>query len=201
MASLVIPIALILISLISYVYIGRFNRYIVTEPDSFEVAVVLGGGIRNGRPLPLLRDRLDKAKQLLDDGIVNKLLLSGDNRFENYNEPAAMYQYLLSAGVNESQLQTDYAGRSTYETCERAHRIFGLKKALFVSEDTHLPRVLYLCRHFGIEAYGVKSNGTAASGLLIGQRWREVLARNKAIINVYIVGENTVLGDPIELTD
>jgi vancomycin permeability regulator SanA len=33
--------------------------------------------------------------------------------------------------------------------------------------------------------------------LRLGQRWREVLARNKAILNVYIIGEETVLGDPI----
>ncbi len=191
-------ILIFLFSFISYMHIQTYSRYIVEQsPSDIKIAVVLGGGVRDGKPLPLLKDRLDKAKQLLDEGFVEKVVLSGDNRFESYNEPAVMVDYLLDAGIDDSKLQADFAGRSTFETCERARKVFGLQKASFISEDTHLPRVLYLCRHFGIEAYGVASNGSSASGLQIGQRWREILARNKAILNVNFIGEKTVLGEPI----
>ena len=192
----------VFISLLSYTYVGSFSKYIVSEntlADTVRVGVVLGGGIEGDQPRPLLRDRLETAKRLLETGVVDKLVLSGDNRFESYNEPAAMQNYLVAEGVDIASLQLDFAGRSSYETCERAKKIFGLDSAVFVSESTHLPRVLYLCRHFGIEAYGVASDGAASSGSRIGQRWREVLARNKALLNVYIKGENTVLGEPIRL--
>lgn len=167
--------------------------------ESIDVAIVFGGGVSPEGPLPLLKERLDTAKALIDDGYVKLLVLSGDNRVESYNEPTAMYDYLLLQGVSRNQMQEDFAGRSTYETCERANKIFGLEKAILISEETHLPRAQYLCAHFGIETVGVVSEGEATAGLKVGQNWREILARNKALLNVYLKGEETILGDPISL--
>lgn len=168
--------------------------------EQITVGIVFGGGVREDEPLPLVKDRLDTAKSLLDRELVEKLILSGDNRSLSYNEPAVMFDYLVNdLGVSPEFIQPDFAGRSTFETCERAKKVFGVSKALLVSESIHLPRANYLCRHFGIESYGIKSDGQASSGLKIGQRWRELLARNKAVFNVYIIGEKTVLGEPIQL--
>lgn len=172
---------------------------VIELSDDITVGIVFGGGVSNEFPLPLLQDRLDTAKKLLDSGRVDTLLLSGDNRSPFYSEPDAMYTYLTDLGVDPSKLQPDYAGRSTYETCERAKKVFGVTKGFLISESTHLPRAVYLCRHFGIDAHGVKSDGQASSGLKLGQRWREVLARDKAVFNAYILGENTVMGDQISL--
>lgn len=192
----------------SYVVIQRQSSHIydignvslVTVTNQIKIGIVFGGGVVDDAPLPLVRERLDIAKQLLDRNIVDKLVLSGDNRSLDYNEPAVMFDYLVNTlGVNPDKLQPDFAGRSTYETCERAKKVFSLSSALLISESTHLPRAIYLCRHFGINAYGVKSDGQASSGLKLGQRWREVLARNKAVFNVYGLGEKTILGNPIKL--
>lgn len=190
--------------LINYLFIGRYAKYIVADPATAGdgtslVAVVLGGGVDADKPRPLLQDRLDKAHALLQEGKVRKLLLSGDNRFKHYNEPDVMKKYLLQKGVDPANMEVDYAGRSTYETCERSKKVYGLDKAVFISESTHLPRVLYLCRSFGIEAYGISSDGQSSAGLKVGQRFREILARTKATVNVYIFGERTVLGEEIAL--
>ena len=178
---------------------GIESATLMIEAETIDVGIVFGGGINDDGPRPLLQDRLDTAKELYDLGKVSKLILSGDNRTLDYNEPAAMFDYLTERGVPEESLQVDFAGRSTYETCERANKVFGVNRAILISESTHLARAIYLCEHFGIESYGLKSDGEASSGLRVGQRWREVLARSKAIINAYIIGEQTVLGDPIEL--
>ena len=191
------------VSLASFIVIQRYDRFILSSVSSIEpqsVAIVFGGGVTETQPRPLLKDRLDTAKKLYDSGKVSKILLSGDNRFLDYNEPSVMYNYMISLGVSSTVIQVDFAGRSTYETCERAVKIFGLRKAILVSESTHLPRAIYLCRHFGLESYGFSSDGDDTAGLQIGQRWREVLARNKALINTYIIGEKTVLGDPINIS-
>lgn len=166
---------------------------------SVKVGIVFGGGIQDNQPLPLLRDRLLAAKDLLQSGVIEKLVLSGDNRFLEYNEPLVMYKFLVSEGVDARKLQVDYAGRSTYETCERAKKVFNVHEAILISESTHLPRAIYLCERFGVTTYGAMSDGRSSAGLKIGQRWRELLARNKAIFNVYFIGEKTVLGEPIEL--
>jgi vancomycin permeability regulator SanA len=188
------------VAIANYVVVQRYSRYILPESvaENGRVGIVFGGGVSDTEPLPLLKDRLDTAKQLLDNNEVDKLILSGDNRTLDYNEPAIMTRYLIQKGVSEEQIQQDFAGRSTYETCERAKRIFGLDEAILISERTHLPRAIYLCRSFDIKTYGIASDGEAASGLQIGQRWREVLASNKAIFNTYIAGEQTVLGEPID---
>ncbi|MDQ3065101.1 MAG: YdcF family protein [bacterium] len=188
--------------LINHVHIGSYSKFIIDDSnlEMPEVAIVLGGGIINGKPRPLLQDRLNAAVNLIQQGKINKITLSGDNRVEEYNEPQAMQDYLINEkSINPKLIQLDNAGRSTYETCERASKVFGLKKALLISESTHLPRAIYLCRNFGLEAYGFVSDGQSSSGLKLGQRWREVLARTKAAVNIYIAGENTLLGERIEI--
>lgn len=179
--------------------------YKVEDPNLAEISqdisigIVFGGGVDGKEPTKLIQDRLDTAKTLLDKGYVSSLILSGDNRFLEYNEPTAMRDYLLKKGVDQARLYEDFAGRSTYETCERANKIFGVEGALLISESTHLPRAIYLCRHFGITSYGVESDGNVAKSLRIPQQIREVIARNKAVFNIYIYGEKTVLGNPIPI--
>lgn len=196
------------IIIINYVYIGSYGRYVIRDTEdiastlkwSQPVGIVLGGGIKDGKPKPLLKDRLDTAAETLESGVVSKLIVSGDNRFWHYNEPQVMKNYLVNKkGIDPDLIQLDNAGRSTYETCERARKIFNLDRTVLFSESTHLPRAVYLCRSFGIETYGLVSDGESSAGLRIGQRWREVLARTKASINIYLVGERTILGDKIKV--
>lgn len=198
----------LLIVMSNYALIGRYDQFVYRDQaqlkqqlnDEKPVAIVLGGGIKDGRPKPLLKGRLDTSAELLKSGAVRKLIVSGDNRFVHYNEPQVMKNYLVNKkGIAKDKIQLDNAGRSTYETCERAREIFDLKKTVLISESTHLPRAVYLCRSFGIEAYGLSSDGEATNGLRIGQRWREVMARTKASINIYFIGEQTVLGEKITL--
>lgn len=188
---------------INYAHIGSYEKYMVSKnelPNTKPVGIVLGGGIKDGKPRPLLKDRLDTANELLEEGKVRKLLLSGDNRFPHYNEPQVMFNYLVrEKGVDKDKLQLDNAGRSTYETCERAKEVFNIQSTILISESTHLPRAIYLCRSFGIDAYGYKSDGISSAGLRVGQRFREILARTKAAINIHLIGEHTILGDKIEI--
>lgn len=186
--------------------VGRYGRYIEAQqqlPDEPLVGVVFGGGIRGGRPTPLIADRLNAGAELLKAGKVRKLIVSGDNRFHSYDEPAAMREYLVEQrGVDPALIQEDKAGRSTYETCERARKVFGLDRAVLISESGHLPRAIYTCRKFGIEAYGYSSDGPALARhpeVRRVQRVREVLARAKATFNIYVRGERTILGDPIKV--
>lgn len=197
--ALLVVLAVVLIA--NYFYIGTYGKYITSDPPPYaSIGIVPGGGIEDGKPRPLLKDRLDAGAFLLEEGKVRKLIVSGDNRFLDYNEPEAMKNYLVrEKGIDPKHIQLDNAGRSTYETCERAKKIFSLDTAVLVSETTHLPRAIYLCRSFGIEAYGFSSDGQSSAGLQIGQRFREIMARTKAGINVHIIGERTLLGEKIEI--
>jgi vancomycin permeability regulator SanA len=163
------------------------------------VGMVLGAGVTwgpNGRPYKELQSRLDVAAAAYKRGEVSTLILSGDNRLNDYNEPDAMRRYLTQTkGVPATALQPDYAGRSTYASCERASKVFGQRKLMIFSAASHLPRAIYLCRHFGVEAYGMASPVEANNS-----RRRERLARVKAVLNVYALGEPTILGPPIQVS-
>lgn len=123
------------------------------------VAIIFGAGLtRSGEATPILKDRVETGVQLYFSGKAEKLLMTGDNRFEYYNEPAAMREYALSLGVPDADIVLDYAGRRTYNSCYRARDIFGVKEAILVTQAFHLPRALFLCNALGVESVGVAAN-------------------------------------------
>jgi len=161
-------------------------------------AIVFGAGLtRDGRPTPVLRDRVETAANLYKAGKIEKLLMSGDNRFEYYNEPAAMRQYALDLGVPDEAIVLDYAGRRTYDTCYRAARIFHLKEAVLVTQQFHLPRALLICKQIGLQATGVTA-GRRRFFPLTRLSWqiREIPATLNALLDVLITHPVPVMGEP-----
>jgi SanA protein len=148
-------------------FLTRFVFLIFASPKTFpleevpkdKVAIVFGAGLlRDGSAGPVLSDRVETAVNLYHAGKVDKLLMSGDNRFVEYNEPEAMRQYALDAGVADEDIVLDYAGRRTYDTCYRAKHIFNVESAILVTQQFHMARALYLCHAFGIESSGVEAD-------------------------------------------
>lgn len=119
------------------------------------VALVLGAGLFGAQPSPFLARRLDLAAGMYHRGTVRALLVSGDNSRDEYNETDAMRAYLAREGVPAHKVVGDYAGFDTWDSCSRARRIFGVDRAIVVTQRFHLPRAVALCRAAGIEAWGV----------------------------------------------
>lgn len=124
------------------------------------VAIVFGAGLkRDGTPSDVLRDRLTVAAELLALGKVKRILVSGDNRFRDYNEPQAMHDALVEDfGVHPGAIAVDYAGRRTYDTCARARSVWAVEDAILVSQAFHLPRAIWTCERLGIRSFGVSSS-------------------------------------------
>src|SRR5690606_28656609 len=102
-------------------------RATVAETPERPVALVLGAGLNDaGRPMPFLARRLDLAAELYHAGKVEAVLVTGDNGRDEYNETDAMADYLAAVGVPREKIAADYAGFSTWESCARAHRVFGV---------------------------------------------------------------------------
>ena len=142
-------------------YAGRVygNAGVVPVETEPRVAIVFGAGVWRGRePSPILYDRIRTAADLYKQGRVGKLLLTGDNRFHSYNEPAVMKQTALALGVPEEALVLDFAGRRTYDSCYRARTIFDVRRAVLVTQDFHLDRALYLCNSLGVDSIGVRAD-------------------------------------------
>jgi SanA protein len=162
------------------------------------VAIVFGAEVkRDGTPSVVLRDRIETAVALYKADKVEKLLMSGDNRFVNYNEPEAMRQYALTLGMPDADIVLDYAGRRTYDTCYRAKEIFGVDSALLVTQGFHLPRALFLCKASGIDVVGVGAdNYYYLKRLRLYWSVRELLASAQSVFDVYLWKPLPVLGKP-----
>lgn len=163
-----------------------------------KVAIVFGAGLRrDGTPTLVLQDRVQTAAELYFSKKVEILLLSGDNRFVDYNEPQAMKDYAIQLGVPEESIVLDYAGRSTYATCYRALHIFGINNAILVTQQFHLPRALYTCSALTIEAVGVPADRKAYHWITQAI-WslRELPATLNAIVEIHVLHTLPVLGEP-----
>jgi len=175
------------------------NRiYQEQDAPSSRVAIVFGAGLRrDGTPTPILRDRVETAADLYFSGKVEKILMSGDNRFEYYNEPESMRQYAISLGVPDAAIALDYAGRRTYDTCYRARAIFGVSEALLVTQKFHLPRALFLCNALGLKSYGIEADNNRYRKIsLLIWNIREQMATVGAFVDVYWSNPVPVMGNP-----
>lgn len=178
------------------------RTFSVENVPSTRIAIVFGAGLlRDGSAGPVLSDRVETAVNLYQQGKVNKLLMSGDNRFIEYNEPEAMRRYALGRGVPDEDIVLDYAGRRTYDTCYRAKHIFQVDTAILVTQPFHLPRALFLCNWFDVEATGVEANNRYfLKRSRIYWNARELFANFQAVWDVMITKPLPVLGnvEPID---
>lgn len=158
----------------------------VADAPSRPVAVVFGAGVwPDGTLSPTLLDRVDTAVELYRQGRVQGLLMSGDHRHPEYDEPTAMRRHAIAAGVPAQAIATDPAGFRTYDTCARARAVYGVDRALLVTQRYHLPRALYTCRGHGIDAVGVIADRRAYSRYL--WYWlREQISRTVAVLEVRV---------------
>jgi SanA protein len=179
----------------------RYQRLIhpIETVSPRKVAIVFGAGITaDGRPMPALADRVWTAAQLYQAGKVEKLLMSGDNRYVEYNEPEAMRQYAIAQGVADEDIVLDYAGRRTYDTCYRAGYIFEVKEAILVTQWFHLDRALYTCDKLGIDAVGVAAD---RRDYYSARYWwlRELAAVSRAWLDLNFLHPMPVLGEKLPI--
>ncbi|MBU0976308.1 MAG: ElyC/SanA/YdcF family protein [Patescibacteria group bacterium] len=163
------------------------------------VAIVFGAQVNNNsEPSAVLRDRVLTAVSLYNNGKVEKIIMSGDNRFEHYDEPSVMVSYAVEQGVPESALQPDYAGRRTYDTCLRAKEIFSLDEAILITQDFHLPRAIFTCNSLGVQSLGLSADLSTYPAQR-NLQMRDVFASTLAVIDIYLRKPYVVPGEEIKL--
>ena len=162
--------------------------------------LVLGAGvIADGRPSPMLEDRLLQGIALYKMGASNKLLMSGDNTRKGYDEVNTMKQYALDKGIASEDIFMDHAGISTYDSIYRAKEIFQAENVIIVTQQYHLYRALYISESLGINAYGV----SADPRIYVGQELRdlrEIMARAKDFVKCIFKPPSSFLGDVIPVS-
>lgn len=164
-----------------------------------QAIVVLGAGINfDGSPSTILKDRLDIAIELYNEGVAPKIIMSGDNSESSYNEVMAMCNYAVAQGVSEDDIFCDHAGLSTYDSMYRLRYVFGVDRCIIVTQRYHLYRALYDARSFGIDVYGVASDLHDYPGITDYEK-REFLARIKDFGQCILNTEPEKKSEPVSL--
>jgi vancomycin permeability regulator SanA len=152
------------------------HMYAESDVPAAPVALVLGAKVfPDGTPSPFLTARLDLAKRLYDAGRVEMIMVSGDSHAPEFDEPSAMRNYLIQAGVPASHLVVDDTGFDTFESCVRARRMFNGTRLIMVTQTYHLPRAVATCRALGLDAMGVGDDSARQHP----NSWRRGLIRDQ----------------------
>lgn len=175
------------------VYMSTKNQ-MNSELENADCILVLGAGVRDGKPTRMLNDRLETAVSLYHEQKAPKMIMSGDHGRIDYDEVSVMKSFAIDKGVPSSDIFMDHAGFSTYESIYRAKDIFQAKKVIIVTQDYHLYRALYIANQLGLEAVGIASNPRDYSGQTM-RDIREIAARVKDVITCVFKPEPTYLGN------
>jgi vancomycin permeability regulator SanA len=171
----------------------------VEEAPSERVVIVLGASVlRSGQPSDMLADRLLTALDLYHAGKAEKFLLSGDHGKVDYDEVESMRKFLLEREVSEGDIVLDHAGFDTFDSMSRAKKVFGLNEALVVSQSYHLPRAIYVAENNDLEVFGVSADRQNYVKIEYF-KLREMLARVKAVLDVWLGSEPKFLGEEISI--
>lgn len=158
------------------------------------VGVVLGTTPRvHGLKNPFFERRLDAAAALYKAGKVHCLLVSGDHGTRYYNEVAAMKKGLVKRGIPAEKIAEDHAGFRTLDSMVRAKKVFGIDRAVIVTDGFHLPRSLYLADHSGIDAVGLSSVPVPTT-VTVRPQVREIGARVLMMLDLMVNRQPRFLG-------
>ncbi len=196
-----ITILIIIVLSINFYVVFTTKGQIITSKSvedltNTDCILILGAGVKNGHPTPMLEDRLKEGLKLYQNKVSNKIIVSGDHGQKEYDEVNIMKQYLIDNGVPSEDIFMDHAGFSTYDSIYRAKEIFKVKKMIIVTQDYHLYRSLYIANALGIQSHGKSANPREYSNQIY-RDIREILARNKDFVKSIIKPKPSYLGETI----
>ncbi|MES2210716.1 MAG: YdcF family protein [Chloroflexota bacterium] len=160
------------------------------EQRRADAIVVLGAAQYNGRPSPVLEARLRHAVDLYGAGVAPLLIVTGGKAAgDRTTEASAARAWAVEHGVPASVILAEDRGRTTLESLEAVSEILrgrGLTTAVFVSDRTHMLRVLRIATDQGVVALG----SPTTTGPVDADRDRrlEAIAHELGALAIYFVG-------------
>ena len=176
---------LVIAGLIAGIAIGGDAAYRIwdqgnrDEQEPADAIVVMGAAQYDGRPSPVFAARLDHAIDLFHEGVAPRLIVTGGKREgDRTTEAASAKRYAIEHGVPEEAILSEDASRTTLQSIRRVATLMrgeGMGSAVFVSDPSHMLRVLRMASDEGISGFG---SPTRTSPLE-----RDAIARVDAIVH------------------
>ena len=167
------------------------------EQRQADAIVVLGAAQYNGWPSPVLQARLEQAVDLYRAGVAPVVIVTGGKRAGDWiTEAGAAMIWVERAGIPSSAILIENRGRTTLESLDAVAQILqdhGLTSAVFVSDRTHMLRVLRIATDLRIVAWGSPTT-TGPADADPGPRL-EAIVHELGALAVYFVGGGHVILD------
>jgi SanA protein len=180
-----------LMVLINHWVINNTEAYVYTSwallPDN-DAGLVLGTSpyLKGGKANPQFRGRIEAAIMLYQLGKVKRLIVSGANPDASYNEPRQMWRELVQAGIPSSAITMDFAGDRTYDSVARTLEVFGMQRVTVITQAYHAYRAVFIGKKLRMKICAYAAPGGDIS-LFSRTYIREVLARLRAVLDIYIL--------------
>ena len=150
----------------------------------------------NGKRNLYYTNRIKAAVELYNCYKIDFIIVSGDNRKRNYNEPITMYNDLIAAGIPNKKIILDYAGFRTLDSVVRGKEVFGQDQFTIISQSFHNQRAIYIARKKGIAA--IAFNADAVTGKMSFKvQLREVAARMLVVFDMMTAKQPHFLGEKV----
>jgi uncharacterized SAM-binding protein YcdF (DUF218 family) len=194
---------LVIGSVIALIALGTYATWRIwdqgdrDEQRPSDAIVVLGAAQYDGRPSPVLRARLEHAVELYKAGVAPLLIVTGGKREgDRTTEAAAARRFAISAGVDPAAILVEDRGRTTLESLESVGRMLharNLDRAVFVSDRTHMLRVLRIARDQGLVPYG-SPTATSPTDRTVDRRVDATIHELGALAVYFVTGGQTASG-------
>jgi uncharacterized SAM-binding protein YcdF (DUF218 family) len=148
------------------------------ERGPADAIVVLGAAQYDGRPSPVLAARLDHAIDLWRQGSARAFVVTGGKvPGDRTTEAAVSREYAIAHGVPAEAIFGEDQARNTLasmRTVAQMMRDRGLHSAVFVSDPTHMLRVLRLARDLGLQGFGSPTRTSPVQADVVERAWATV---------------------------
>jgi len=158
-----------------------------------DAIVVLGAAQYNGRLSAILKSRLDHAIDLYGAGLAPYIVMTGGKGgpTDVTTEAESGRAYAIQRGVPVNAILMENRGRTTLESLRGVAEVFrdrGLHSAVFVSDRSHMLRVLRIARDEGIAASG-SPTATSPSDLTLDDRVKATVHELGGLFLYFVTGE------------
>ena len=164
------------------------------------VGLLLGTSkkLQNGHLNLYYKYRIEAAVALYKAGKIKRILISGDNGNNDYDEPTDMKNDLIASGIPEIHIKLDYAGFRTLDSMVRSKEVFGQQSITVISQAFHNERAVYIGERKDINAIGYNAKSVTANyGLKT--KIRERFARVKMMLDLTFGKKPKFLGKKISI--
>jgi len=159
------------VAIVAVAGLATFRIWAQGERDErrpVDAIVVLGAAQYDGRPSPVFKARLDHAVELWHSGTADAFVVTGGKLpGDRTTEAAVARRYAIDHGVPASAIYGEHKAHNTLDSLRSVATMMsdhGDQTAVFVSDPTHMLRVLRIAQDLGIEGYGSPTTTSPLNG-------------------------------------